>query len=521
MQTGKQRSDRMIETLLTPGLNTESTSPLNEQLMALLQEAILKGHIRAGDRLPASRAMAARLAISRNTVLAAYDQLTAEGYLESRTGSGTFVSSDLPDAYMQAGTPEVAPTRAPKHTAEPGRPLAGMPALDQFPFNLWGRLSGSVWRRASTRELQHNDPAGYRSLREAIATYLQAARGVSATPDQIMITTGLQQGLRFVADSIIPQDRAIILEDPGYGGLRKTAMHLPHPVTYTGLDDHGAMVPQGDTEKGTDPNLGKDGSALTESAETGDQMGTTKCAPVCPNSPAPGLLLITPSRQYPLGHTMPLSRRLELLEWAKATGAYIVEDDYDSEFRYAGRPVQSLQGLDQHGSVIYGGSFSKSLFLSLRIGYLILPQAVAETVIRHRERTESFPPLGDQMVLTRFIEEGHFARHLRKLRALHKVRLDAFMAAAESHLASFFHFVATDAGLHVVAFADPRLAKVSDADLARAAHRAGVGAVPLSGTYVQAVKRMGLLFGFANIPEAEIDKRLEALRRNILEITGF
>lgn len=479
---GRHSTDRIVEELLAPGLNGDSPVPLNEQLMTLLQDAILKGHLHAGDRLPASRAMATRLSISRNTVLAAYDQLTAEGYLESRTGSGTFVCTDLPDHYLELGKPTPKEEKSYSRPA-PDRPLAGMPALDQFPFTLWGRLSGSIWRAANTQELQHNDPAGYLPLRQAIAAYLQAARGVVASPDQIMITTGLQQGLKFVADSIIPEGKSIIIEDPGYVGLRKTATHLPHTVAYTGVDDHGAMVP----------------------ASGGN----------------PGLVIVTPSRQYPLGYTMPLGRRIELLEWAKETGAFIVEDDYDSEFRYAGRPVQSLQGLDQAGCVIYGGSFSKSLFLSLRIGYLVLPKQVAAKVIRHRERTESFPPLGDQMVLTRFITEGHFARHLRKLRALHKVRLEAFMKSAEKNLSPYFRFAPSDAGLHIVAYATGRLKTAADQALAQAAHRAGIGAVPLSGTYVHAPTQKGLLFGFANIHEIEIDGRLQELRQNILEITGF
>jgi len=478
----RRRTDRMVETLLTPGLNPESDKPLNEQLMLLLQDAILKGFLHAGDRLPASRAMASRLALSRNTVLAAYDQLTAEGYLESRVGAGTFVSSDLPDHYLTVGTRDHA--TAAEREERTIRPLSGMPALDQFPFALWGRLAGRVWRHATEHELQHNDPAGYRPLRQAIADYLQAARGVVADADQIMITSGLQQGLKFVAESIVPHDRTVILEDPGYPGILRTAEYLPHPVAFTGVDESGAMVPH----------------------KTGE---------------TPGMLLVTPSRHYPLGSTMPVSRRLELLEWARETGAYIVEDDYDSEFRYGGRPVQSLQGLDGGRQVIYGGSFSKSLFLSLRIGYLILPRDIAPTVIRHREKTESFPPLSDQMILERFIADGHFARHLRRLRALHKVRLQCFFESARQIAGDYFTFVRTDAGLHVVGLAGAALRRIDDGETAKAAHRSGLGAVPLSGTYNHAPAQKGLLFGFANIPEADMPVRLGQFVRELDEITGF
>ncbi len=477
-----RRTDRMVETLLTPGLNPESDKPLNEQLMLLLQDAILRGFLHAGDRLPASRAMASRLALSRNTVLAAYDQLTAEGYLESRVGAGTYVSSDLPDHYLSVGDGSSTAQAAPEE--RPTRPLSGMPALDQFPFALWGRLAGRVWRHAGERELQHNDPAGYRPLRQAIADYLQAARGVVADADQIMITSGLQQGLKFVAESIVPHDRALILEDPGYPGILRTAEYLPHPIAFTGVDDSGAMVP----------------------VESGG---------------APGMLLVTPSRHYPLGSTMPVSRRLELLEWARETGAYIVEDDYDSEFRYGGRPVQSLQGLDGGHRVIYGGSFSKSLFLSLRIGYLILPRDIAPTVIRHREKTESFPPLSDQMILERFIADGHFARHLRRLRGIHKARLQCFFESARQALGGYFDLVPTDAGLHVVGLSGPALQHIDDREAAKAAHRSGLGAVPLSGTYNIARAQKGLLFGFANIPEADMPGRLGQFVRELDEITGF
>lgn len=477
------RSNRMIETLLAPGLDASSETPLNEQLMELLQEAILQGSIRAGDRLPASRAMASRLAVSRNTVLTAYDQLIAEGYLESRQGAGTFVSTDLPDRYLKLEQPP-APHQTTALQSIPDRPLAGMPALDQFPFALWGRLSGSLWRQATTRTLQHNDPAGYRPLREAIASYLQAARGVHATADQILITAGLQQGLRFVAESLIAPEKAIILEDPGYPGLLKTSQNLPNPVELTHVDENGACVPTNQTHP-------------------------------------PGLLLVTPSRQFPLSHTMPLKRRLELLEWARQSNSLILEDDYDSEFRYGGRPIQSLQGLDGGNRVIYGGSFSKSLFLSLRLGYLVLPNELADRVIHHRDTTASFPAIGDQMVLTRFIEEGHFARHLRRLRTIHKDRLEIFLASARQHLGPYFNLQDTDAGLHIVGYQRDCLGTIEDAQIARLAHQAGIGAVPLSRTYTKSPPRHGLLFGFASIDSNEIDNRLKNLADKINQTTGF
>lgn len=470
--------NRLIQTLLAPHLDATSATPLARQLMALLQDAILNAQLHPGERLPASRDMAARLAVSRNTVLSAYDQLIAEGYLESRRGAGTYVCADLPDGYLKMPPPAKAPAAT---KVGPPRPLSGMPALDEFPFQLWARIAGSVWRQANSGHLQHTDPAGYRPLRQAIATYLQAARGVSATEDQIMVTSGLQEGLRLVAESIIPRDHALILEDPGYPGLLHTARHLSHPVRFTGIDDQGAMVPQ---------NTGK-----------------------------PGMLLISPSRQYPLGMTMPLARRLEILDWARESDSLVLEDDYDSEFRYSGRPVQSLQGLDGGNMVLYGGSFSKSLFLSLRLGYLVLPDRLAATVIRHRDQTATFPPLNSQLILTRFMEEGHFARHLRRLRGIHKRRLALFFDAADQHLNHLFSLDPTEAGLQVLARPKDAAKKLSDQRLAVLAHSVGVGAVPLSKTYNEVPTKQGLLFGFANLRDEKINSTLKQLAEKIDEIT--
>lgn len=467
--------NRLIETLLAPQLDAASPVPLARQLMTLLQDAILNNQLRPGDRLPASRDMATRLDVSRNTVLSAYDQLIAEGYLESRRGAGTFVCTDLPDGYLKMPPPTHVP---PRTKPAPPRPLSGMPALDEFPFQLWARIAGSVWRHADTGHLQHMDPAGYRPLRQAIATYLQAARGVTASEDQIMITSGLQEGLRLVAESIIPTDHALIMEDPGYPGLLHTARHLPHPVRFTAIDSQGATVPVGGAK--------------------------------------PGMLLISPSRQYPLGMTMPLARRLEILDWARESGGLVLEDDYDSEFRYAGRPVQSLQGLDGGNMVLYGGSFSKSLFLSLRLGYLVLPARLADKVIRHRDHTATFPPLSSQLILTRFMEEGHFARHLRRLRGIHKRRLALFFEAGARHLAPLFALDPTEAGLQVLARPRGAAAQLDDHALAAIAHSVGIGAVPLSRTYNEVAAEQGLLFGFANLPDGEIDSALKRLADKLI-----
>ena len=482
-----QFMDGMFETLFAPGLDTAAPQPLNEQLQAMLRQAILTRRLPAGRRLPATRALASRLDISRNTVLAAYDHLIAEGYLETRQGAGTFVSADLPDAALQVNT---KPHTDSHHTTTPRtakRPLSGMPALDQFPVDIWARLSGSVWRGATEAQLLHNDPAGYLPLRQAIATYLEAARGVVATAGQVIITSGIQQGFNLLADSVISRDRAIILEDPGYPGMASAVRSLPHPISYTPVDRHGVVPPVPDSRHAVQP----------------------------------GLLVACPSRQYPLGYTMPLKRRLELLEWARAADSFLLEDDYDSEFRYAGRPINSLQGIDGGKRVIYSGSFSKSLFLALRLGYLVVPKEMVAPVIRHRMAVDSFPSISNQMLLTRFIEEGHFARHIRRLRAVHKKRLALFMASAQAWLGTYFNFQHADTGLHVVAFCRENASLPKDTALSLIAGRAQLGASPLSESYHVAKPRQGLLFGFANIDEREIDNRLKELATLMYQETGF
>ncbi|WP_262692144.1 MocR-like pyridoxine biosynthesis transcription factor PdxR [Kordiimonas aestuarii] len=473
----------MFETLFSPGLDTGAAQPLNEQLQAMLRQAILERRLPAGKRLPATRALAGRLDISRNTVLAAYEHLIAEGYLETRQGAGTFVSADLPDAALQirAGPDAIRREALPPRAAK--RPLSGMPALDQFPVDIWARLSGRVWRGARESQLLYNDPAGYLPLRQAIATYLEAARGVVADADQIIITSGIQQSFHLLAESVIPKDRTIILEDPGYPGMASAVRNLPHPVRFTPIDEDGVLPPT-------------------------------------PGGKA-GLLVVCPSRQYPLGHTMPLKRRLELLEWAKKEGSFLLEDDYDSEFRYAGRPINSLQGIDGGKCVIYSGSFSKSLFLALRLGYLIVPPEMTERLVRHRAAVDSFPSISNQILLTQFIEEGHFSRHIRRLRAVHKKRLSIFMTSAQKWLGQHFDFQKADTGLHVVAFCRAGRKLPPDTALSLIAGKAQLGASPLSESYHEAEARQGLLFGFANIAEREIDNRLKELAALLSQETGF
>lgn len=472
----------MVSTTLAIGEDLEST--LQEQLHARIRQAILAGTLKAGTRLPSSRAFAKQQGVSRNTVLATYDQLIAEGYLETRRGSGTFVVHALPDDFIKAPTEK---KRAPDTTApNPHKIRTGLPAVDAFPMDLWARINSRVWRHADRDLLRQSDPMGYLPLRRAIAAYLASSRSVQADADQIIIVSGLQQGMKLLADSLMTPEDTIILEDPGYDGLLRTAQACDTNVTFTPIDEQGACVP------GTERN----GS----------------------------LLVVCPSHQYPLGTTMPTARRLELIKWARSTNSYILEDDYDSEFRYAGRPLNSLQGISAGTHVIYGGSFSKATFPSLRMGYLVLPRHLIDQVRQKREATDSFPSIMPQLALTEFIEGGHFARHIRRLRKIHAARQAHFIQCFNEKLAPYFTIHPSSAGLDLVAWPSAKLAASTarcDTIWATLAEKAGLAALPISQAYRYETPQNALLLGFANFSRSEISAKTEKMARIMLSESGF
>lgn len=473
-------------TLWNISLDTTSETSLQRQLHKHIRDAVLSGSLTAGTKLPASRKLAAELGVARVTVTEAYDQLVAEGYLEATRGAGTFVAAFMPDTLVAlsavpeaTSAPPTKPSKAPLHS--------GMPALDQFPADKWARVAGRTARRLNTRLMYHSDPMGYLPLRQAIVDYLGQSRNVSCQPEQLMIVSGLQQGLYLVASSALGPEDAVIMEDPGYDGMLSAARASGRRVQFTGVDEDGAIPP----DKKDD-------------------------------APA-GLLVTSPSRQYPLGLTMPYGRRLELLAWAEKSDSLILEDDYDSEFRYAGRPLNSLQGIDGGGRVIYGGTFSKSLFPALRLGYLALPEHLVDPVCRLRVAIDSFPSIANQQVLHAFMESGEFTRHLRRLRKIHGYRKAVFEASAHRHLAQWLDFQASDAGLHLLAWCRAALlaSNLKDEKLAGMAQACGIGAVPVSRCYQQSKPQQGLLIGFANLVETEIDSALQRLAQMVHQETGF
>ena len=472
-----------------PWISLESSSgaPIYRQLYDGVRRAILSGLLPAGTRLPSTRTLAAGLGISRTTVVTAFEQLLAEGYLEGKVGSGTFVAKYLPDDLLSVAFKvdrKFRPARSGRGLSGRGTLLAatrttavrdrgsprafrpGVPALDEFPDAAWRRISRKVWRRPSGELLGYGDPAGYRPLREAIAGYLGASRAVRCVPEQVIVVSGSQQALDLAARVLLDPGDRVWVEDPGYMGARGA------------LSGAGArLVP-----------VPVDGEGL------GVAVGVAR-------EPDARLACVTPSHQYPLGVTMSLGRRLELLGWANRSGAWVVEDDYDSEYRYTGCPLEALQGLDSEGRVLYIGTFSKVLFPALRLGYLVVPSDLIDAFVSARELTDRHPPTVDQAILAGFIAEGHFMRHLRRMRALYAERQAALIEEAARELPGLLDVNPAAAGMHLVGWlpegADDREASRRAADL-------GVEAPPVSLYGSVSGGRGGLMLGYAAVGDREM-----------------
>jgi GntR family transcriptional regulator / MocR family aminotransferase len=498
-------------------LDPQADTPMYRQLYHGLREAILAGRFAGGTRLPSSRALANDLGVARNTVLQAFDQLRSEGYLAGRRGGGTRVRGAIPDAMLavpprppsRARTP-ARPTRGATSVAMPvlstrGRALVaggaqfiatgrapvpfelGVPAADAFPVRLWGQLAARRWRRGAV-DLGDTDPAGDRALRAAIASYVATARGAQCTADQVLVLNGAQQALHLIAHVLLDAGDSAWIEDPGYFGAR------------TALEAAGVrLVPVPVDAEGLDVDAGIRSAAAAR------------------------LAYVTPSHQFPLGAVMSAPRRLRLLAWARAAGAWIVEDDYDSEFRYAGRPLPCLQGLEaaqgdgaQPSRVLYVGTFSKTLVPGLRLGYMVVPDALVDPFRAARSATDRHTTTLHQGVLADFIGDGHYARHIRRIRALCAERQAVLVDAAAARLGGLLTLAPDPAGLHLVGRLAPG---IDDAEAARLALANGVRTAALSRFHLAAARHHGdaLLLGYAAFGERRIregvDRLEQALRR--------
>ncbi|MDM8350606.1 PLP-dependent aminotransferase family protein [Pseudomonas sp. sp1636] len=472
------------------GIRLDPAQGLARQLYRALRERILDGRLGGGTRLPASRDLARLLGISRNTVIRAFDQLYAEGYVEGRVGAGTYVA-ELAASARAAPLPAARPAASvalqrlqQHHLAEPlqGAPRAfrvGVPAFDLFPFETWARLSARFWRKPSPARLGYGDPAGDAQLRELIAAYLRNSRGLHCDPAQILVTCGAQQAISLCAQLLVEPGERVAIENPGY---RAAA----HAFAVAGAQLAGIPV---------------DGEGLDTAA--------LEAAGDC------RLAYVTPSHQYPSGGTLSLARRLQLLDWAERHDAWIVEDDYDGEYRYSGTPLTPLAALDRQGRVLYVGTFGKIAFPALRLGYLVLPPALVEAFARRRALDMRHAEIGSQAVMAEFIAAGHFQRHIRRMRGAARSRRDALLAGWPQQVPGCAPLPIVEAGLHLCVRVDS-LAR--ERQLIALAAKVGVELNALSGYWLAnssepVDRRAGLVLGFAAVPEAQIGAALQALRQ--------
>ena len=463
-------------------IDRSSGTPIHRQIYEGLRRVVLDGLLRPGQRVPSTRAMAVELGVSRLPVLTAYDQLLHEGYLTGRIGSGTFVSAALPDDLLRspaAAAPAhpVAPRRGPRPAPRPrdegglGPFRMSLPALDQFPHAAWARLVSRHAHALTPAQMAYGDPAGLVPLRVAIADHLRAARAVRCEAEQVLIVSGSQAALRLTTAVLLARGDRVALEDPGYPGARAAlgaggAELVPVPV-----DEEGMSV-----------------------ASLRRRGGRVRAA------------YVTPSHQYPLGMSMTAGRRLALLDWAVRHEAWILEDDYDSEYRYVSRPLGALQGMDGHERVVYIGTFSKVLFPAVRVGYLVVPPSLWQRFVDAREAFDLFSPALYQLALAEFLREGHFARHLRRMRGVYLGRRDALLTGLARHCGDRLTVLNADAGLHLAVLLPSGL---DDAEVVRRMTARNLTATALSTCYAGAARQSGLLLGFGGSTERRL---LEATR---------
>lgn len=456
---------------------------LHKGLYDALRAALLEGRLPASSRMPSSRALAQQLGIARGTVVSVYDQLASEGYVVTRVGSGTVVASELPDRWFAPDRPAAVPAKSmrarprvdlspfPLRARSVPRPFRShVPAVDAFPVEIWGQLLARRARQDERLFLDDGDVRGYLPLRSVLAEHLRIARGVVCDAEHLVIMPSSQQAIDLVARLVLERGSEVVVEDPGYLG-----------ATFV-LDAHGAkIVPVPVDDAGLD------------------------VAAAMRRAPHARMVFVTPGHQAPLGMTMSLERRLALLSWASTQRLTLFEDDYDSEYRYAGRPMPALQGLDRAGVVVHAGTFSKTLLPSIRLAYAVVPDALLDRFLAAKTLVDRFTPALPQAALADFLEQGHFGRHLRRMRVLYAERRDALVTALEGE----GMIAGANAGIDL-AYQLP--AQVDDVALVAALAAASIEALPLS-IYARAVPCRGLSLGFAAFSPGRIRKSAASLRQ--------
>ncbi|MFM2044520.1 MAG: hypothetical protein RLY86_3096 [Pseudomonadota bacterium] len=465
---------------------TDGSSPLQQQLFDRLRGAILDGAFHCGDRLPSTRTLARDLGVSRNTVVAAIDRLVAEGYLETRVGSGTYVTRRLPDDAMTPALRVAASSTRPGPTIADSAPRgaiigdtlpfrAGLPAVDQFDLDVWKRLIMRRWRDAGPSVLGRDAGGGWLPLRRVLAAHLQAARGLRCDPEQILVLPSRTAGLEVAASLIVAAGDRVWLEDPGCPTQRAVILvRACHP----------AFIPV--DGEGFDPD---------------------RAQRLCPDA---RMAVVTPGWQFPAGGTMPMRRRLALLSWARRSGGWVLEDDADGGYTYDGRPLPALQGLDEGGRVIHLGSFDRVLVPAVRLAWLVVPPELLGAAQDLRCRLGATVPLPEQMAIHDLIAEGHLASHLRRTRRVYAARRDALRSAAERYWTEALTLEEAGAGLHLTARTTPALG-LSAAEVAVLAAARGIELQALEGFEAGRHDRTGLILGYAACTEEKILRAAERL----------
>ena len=489
---------RLAPGFLPPiALDHRKRTPVYRQLYEWFRKAITNGQLRPGQRVPSTRALCAELNVSRIPVLNAYDQLLAEGYFKTFVGAGTCVAASIPDDALNVqdsrakkSSRESVEKQGPRRMSRRGTELTreqpqswldnlgafrvSLPALDHFPIREWAKLVARHSRRPGRATMAYGDAMGYLPFREAIAEYLGASRSVRCEPTQILVTTGSQQGLQLAAQVLLDPGDRVWMEEPGYPGARQAFNTVKADLVPVGVDHEGMNI---------EPLIRRGQKARA--------------------------VYITPSHQYPLGVTMSASRRMQLLNWARRTGTWIIEDDYDSEYRFGSRPIPSLQGLDENARVIYIGTFSKVMFPALRLGYVVLPPDLVSAFSAARESTDIFSSTLYQAVSADFIREGHFARHLRRMRMLYMERRTALINAIDAEMKGMLEVIGAEAGMHLVALLPQGL---DDVQVSSKAAEKGLSVMPLSSCYTKTPKRGGLILGYGGINAHQIQSGIHTLK---------
>jgi len=476
-------------------LEKSGEKPLFVQLYSEICRLILCQRLRGGSRLPSSRAMAADLGLSRTTVLSAYEQLEAEGYIEARRGAGVFVVEGLGEGLLENVEQTTAPVFSSANNkittskrsndlreVKPQRSAitafdAGKPDLELFPFDQWSRLLAKSWRNPSIAQVYEGENGGFSSLKHQISLYLQSARGLACSPEQVILTSSTHDAIEVLSQVLLDEGEEVWVEDPAYHSALQAFLRagvIPVPVR---VDEEGFSLSK----------------ALTQTAKA-------------------RLAFITPSRQYPLGQTMSMARRLALIDWARSNHSWLVEDDYDSEYRYRGQPLAPLAARDGFERTIYLGSFSKVMFPALRLSYIVAPKALVKPLLENLQSSGNQASIIAQPALAEFMAMGYFSQHIRRTRRLYAKRYSVLVEALETYGADLFELQHYDSGMHIVAHFKPVLTSaISDIEAVKHLRQYQLISTALSQTFRTEPKPQGLLLGFAAVPEKEIAANVKRL----------